>query len=28
MNMIFNEKVMYKDRSGVETDMVDSDTSP
>jgi transposase InsO family protein len=27
-NMIFNEKVMYKDRSGVETDMADSDTSP
>jgi hypothetical protein len=26
--MIFNEKVMYKDRSGVETDMADSDTSP
>jgi hypothetical protein len=27
-NVIFNEKVFYKDRSSVETDMVDSDTSP
>ncbi|KAG6737243.1 hypothetical protein POTOM_058756 [Populus tomentosa] len=27
-NVIFNEKVMYKDRSSVETEMVDSDTSP
>jgi cell division protein FtsN len=26
--VIFNEKVLYKDRSSVETDMVDSDTSP
>jgi hypothetical protein len=27
-NVIFNEKVLYKDRSSVETDMADSDTSP
>jgi hypothetical protein len=27
-NVIFNEKVLYKYRSSVETDMVDSDTSP
>ena len=27
-NVIFNEKVFYKDRSSVETDMADSDTSP
>jgi hypothetical protein len=26
--VIFNEKVFYKDRSSVETDMADSDTSP
>jgi hypothetical protein len=26
-NVIFNEKVLYKDRSSVETDMADSDTS-
>ena len=26
--MIFNEKVLYKDRSIVETDIADSDTSP
>ncbi|KAG6764687.1 hypothetical protein POTOM_032168 [Populus tomentosa] len=27
-NVIFNEKVMYKDRSSEETEMADSDTSP
>ncbi|KAG6784078.1 hypothetical protein POTOM_009762 [Populus tomentosa] len=27
-NVIFNEKVMYKDRSSGETEMADSDTSP
>ena len=27
-NMIFSEKVLYKDKSSVEIDMVDSDTSP
>jgi hypothetical protein len=27
-NVIFNEKVLYKDKSSVETDMADSDTSP
>ncbi|KAG6763289.1 hypothetical protein POTOM_030703 [Populus tomentosa] len=27
-NVIFNEKVLYKDKSSVETDLVDSDTSP
>jgi len=27
-NVIFNEKVLYKDRSSVETDMANSDTSP
>ena len=27
-NVIFNEKVLYKDTSSVETDMADSDTSP
>ncbi|KAG6760700.1 hypothetical protein POTOM_033879 [Populus tomentosa] len=26
-NVIFNEKVLYKDRSSVETDMADSDTN-
>jgi hypothetical protein len=26
--VIFNEKVLYKDRSSVETDMANSDTSP
>jgi hypothetical protein len=26
--VIFNEKVLYKDKSSVETDMADSDTSP
>jgi hypothetical protein len=27
-NVIFNEKVLYKDRSSVETDVADSDISP
>jgi hypothetical protein len=26
--VIFNEKVLYKDRSSIELDMADSDTSP
>jgi len=26
--VIFNEKVLYKDRSSVETDLADSDSSP
>jgi hypothetical protein len=27
-NVIFNEKVLYKDKSSIESDMADSDTSP